>query len=83
MVDGSNSIVNRLANCFAAVFPYLSSNEIPRASLTTVAEWDSLALVTLIGVVEEEFHITLPVDDMVRLCSFEAILEHLRANGVA
>jgi acyl carrier protein len=83
MVDRSDSIANRLVNCFAAVFPSLSSDEIPRASMPTVGEWDSFALVTLIGVVEEEFHIALQVDDMSEFSSFELILEHLRADGVA
>ena len=70
----------RLANCFSAVFPELSSEEIFEASPTTVRTWDSVAVVTLLAVIEEEFGITIDEEDPARFDSFEAILNYLRES---
>lgn len=68
----------RLFCCFQAVFPDLSEAEIPRASMTSVGSWDSLASVTLIAVVEEEFDIQVAPEDLERFVSFELILDYLQ-----
>jgi acyl carrier protein len=68
----------RLAACFSAVLPELTAEEIPRASSTSVKSWDSVATITLIAVVEDEFGITIDVDDPARFDSFASILEYLR-----
>ncbi|MBL7222559.1 MAG: acyl carrier protein [Candidatus Brocadiae bacterium] len=73
----------RLMECFAAVFPGLGEAEIPRASFTSVAKWDSLATITLIGVLEEEFGVSVPPDDLELLVSFELILDYLRSKTSA
>jgi acyl carrier protein len=70
----------RLVDCFAAVFPGLSEGEVRRASLASVAKWDSLATITLIGVVEEEFSVSVQPDDLELLTSFELILDYLRSR---
>ena len=70
----------RLANCFSAVFPELSSEEILEASSTTVRTWDSVAVVTLLAVIEEEFGISIDEDDPARFDSFQAILSYLRES---
>ena len=67
----------RLERCFAAVFPDLSPDEIERASPATVASWDSLANVTLVSVIEEEFGVQLPLDDPDWTPSFQLLLAHL------
>ena len=67
----------RLTACFAAVFPDLPAAEIPHATPVTVAAWDSIANVTLLAVVEEEFGITVDPDDLERLTSFEALLDYV------
>jgi len=72
---------SRLVECFAAVFPGLDEAEIPRASFTSVAKWDSLATITLIGVLEEEFGVSVPPDDLELLVSFELILDYLRSKA--
>lgn len=68
----------RLANCFCAVFPELSSEEIVQASSSTVKSWDSVAVVTLLAVIEEEFGITVTEDDPAKFQSFQQILSYLR-----
>lgn len=68
----------RLAECFGAVFPELSSEEILEASSSTVKSWDSVAVVTLLAVIEEEFGITIRDDDPSKFDSFQHILSYLR-----
>lgn len=69
----------RLAHCFAAVFPDLTPDEIAGARPDTVAGWDSVANVTLLAVFEEEFGITVAVDDLEHLDSFAAMLAYVSA----
>jgi acyl carrier protein len=67
----------RLIKCFGAVFPDLPESEVPRASSGSVAGWDSLATVTLLGVVEEEFRIAVDIGDFDALDSFQSLLAYL------
>jgi acyl carrier protein len=74
-------IPSRLIGCFQAVFPDLSAQEIPVASMTSVGAWDSLASVMLIAVVEEEFGLQVAPESLELFVSFELILDYLRAEG--
>jgi acyl carrier protein len=67
----------RLANCFGAVFPELSNDEILEASSKTVASWDSVAVVTLLAVIEEEFGISIDEENPAEFDSFQRILSYL------
>ncbi len=67
----------RLAKCLSAYFVGLSPEEIPRASMATVGEWDSMASVTLIAVVAEEFSLEVAPEDYERFVSYELILDYL------
>jgi acyl carrier protein len=73
----------RLAGCFSAVFPELSTDEITEASSISVQNWDSVAGVTLLAVVEEEFGIIIEDDDFAKFNSFRGFLNYLqeRENG--
>lgn len=75
------NIQERLIDCFSTVFPNLSPEEIPRAGTASVATWDSLAAVTLVSVVEEEFGITVAPDEYDYMFSFESILEYLKGKA--
>jgi acyl carrier protein len=72
----------RLANCFLAVFPDLSQDQVLTASSATVPSWDSVAGVTLMAVVEEEFDIAIDADDLSRFNSFDGFLAYLRSAAV-
>lgn len=74
--------VSRLANCFSAVFPQLSNEQILHASSATVRSWDSVAAVTLLTVIEEEFGISIDEDDPTKFDSFERILAYLQEMGI-
>jgi acyl carrier protein len=71
------SLQSRLATCFAAVFPELTPQEIPSASMGSLASWDSVAGITLLSVIEEEFSISVSPDDVSGLVSFGLILDYL------
>ena len=76
---------NRLVCCFASVFEDLTTEQIAQASVKTVPTWDSLAAVTLMTVVEQEFGVEINPLDLGDLNSYGAMknyLEH-RLNGRA
>ena len=68
----------RLAGCFLAVFPELSFDGITESSSMSVQNWDSVAGVTLLSEVEEEFGITIEDDDLARFNSFNGFLNYLQ-----
>jgi acyl carrier protein len=76
----TDDLQKRLMACFSAVLPDLSPEEVPLATVKSVAGWDSLASVTLIVVIEEEFGIQVPPGDLEQFFSFELILDYLRRN---
>jgi acyl carrier protein len=73
-----NDTQARLAKCFAAVFPELSDREIRMASPASVGNWDSLASVTLVSVLEEEFNVEIAPEDVEQLVSFQLVLDYLQ-----
>ena len=70
----------RLRKCFETVFVDMDPAGIPAMSQSTVAAWDSLAHVTLMSLIGEEFGIEIDFEDFEGLTSFAAILEMLRAR---
>jgi acyl carrier protein len=67
----------RLANCFQVVFPDMKEAEIPLASQETVAAWDSVAAITMMNVIEDEFGVAMDLDDLADLDSFEKVHAYL------
>ena len=70
----------RLTRCFATLFPALRPEEICRASMSSVADWDSVTTITLINVVEEEFGIQVDLEDVEQLVSFTEFLQYLQGR---
>jgi acyl carrier protein len=68
----------RLAECFLAVFPELNTDEITEANSDSVQNWDSVAGVALLAAVEEEFGISIEVDDLTRFNSFKGFVDYLK-----
>lgn len=68
----------RLAGCFQVVFPDLRETEIPSASQETVAAWDSVAAITMMNVIEDEFALQMDLDDLADLDSFEKVHAYLQ-----
>lgn len=72
-----NDIRARLSGCFSTVFPELPADKIQTATPRTVAEWDSIAAISLVNVIEEEFNTPIDFEDMAELDSFDAIAGYL------
>ena len=72
-----NDINQRVTACFANIFPDLRPEEIPLASAATLATWDSVAQVTLLASIAEEFGIELEMSDFDELVSYPLIVEFL------
>jgi acyl carrier protein len=69
---------DRLTRCFASVFPALEVHQIHTASVESVAAWDSLAAVTLIAVLEQEFDTQIDLMEMPELTSYHAVRDYLQ-----
>jgi acyl carrier protein len=69
----------RLMTCFRTVFGDLPDAEILTASTTTLAAWDSVASITLVNVIEEEFQIQFDYDAIPELTSFDAVAQYVSA----
>jgi acyl carrier protein len=78
-----DNVENRLVRCFSSVFPELSEWEIRHASVESMPEWNSLAAVTLVAVLQEEFGIQVNLADLPSLASFAAVQDYVRHNYVA
>lgn len=70
-----------LVRCFSSVFPALTGEEIRTASSDVPGVWDSLATVTLIAVVEEEFGVQIDQEHVAELHSFAAFLNYIRGHA--
>jgi acyl carrier protein len=73
-----DEIEKRLTTVFETVFPNLRPEQIPGASQASVENWDSVAAITLINVIEEEFGIQMEFEDAAELTSFSKILEYVQ-----
>jgi acyl carrier protein len=73
----------RLVDCFAAVFPDVPAQELPQASTASLAAWDSLASITLLTVLEEEFGVQIDPEQLEHLQSFESVAEYLERQPQA
>jgi acyl carrier protein len=67
-----------LIGCFESVFPNLTRDQIRAADLGSIPEWDSIAAINLLAVIEEEFGVNIDPADLPNLVSFDRILEYLR-----
>lgn len=72
-----DDLENRLTACFLTVFPKLQEAEVTSASMATFKEWDSLRMLTLVVVIEEEFEVSVPVDEIENLTSFQTLHDYL------
>jgi acyl carrier protein len=73
-----DDIESRLTACFNTVFPRHKEIEFTSASMATLKEWDSLKMITLIVVIEEEFEVAVPVEEIENLTSFQALHDYLQ-----
>ena len=72
----------RLVSCFNKVFRNLSPSDIPAANSNNITAWDSIAQLTLLSVIGQEFGIDIDFEDFEGATSFAAILDLVRARTV-
>jgi acyl carrier protein len=73
-----DNLEHRLVRCFSSVFPELNEDQIRNASVDSVPDWHSLASVTLISVVQEEFGVQVGLTDLPNLVSFSAVQNYVQ-----
>jgi acyl carrier protein len=78
-----DAVHNKLSRCFTALFPTLGADDIPRANQESVPEWDSLAAITMMRMIEEEFDVQLDFEELENLTSFEGIHQYLSSRTPA
>jgi acyl carrier protein len=71
----------RLRACFSRVFPDLTEEETLNARVGGTPEWDSLATVTLFSLIEEEFGVSLDLDEFDETMSFPGLLKRIEDGG--
>jgi acyl carrier protein len=70
----------RLVGCFLTVFPELTEADIRSASQERIEQRDSVAAITLVNVIEEEFSTQIDYDHLPDLDSFAKVLEYLTVD---
>jgi acyl carrier protein len=75
-----DNLEHRLVRCFSSVFPHLNEEQIRNASIDSVAGWHSLASVTLISVVQEEFGMEVSLTDLPTLVSFSEVQNYVQRH---
>jgi len=78
-----DNIEERLVKVFETVFPDLTVDQIQAATQSTVSSWDSVAAITLMNVMEEEFTIEIDFDRAAELSSFAEILGYVKETVAA
>ena len=78
-----DNLEHRLMRCFSSVFPELNEDQIRNASVDSVPDWHSLASVTLISVVQEEFGVQVGLTDLPNLVSFSAVQNYVQHNATS
>lgn len=73
-------IRDRLIACFQGTFPELTREEVVGASIDNVKKWDSLSNFLLVTVIEEEFQLQIPPDDLDPLRTFLAVEAYLASK---
>ena len=73
-------VETRFAGCFLTIFPELSDADIRNASQERLEQWDSVAAITLVNVIEEEFNTQIDYDQLPELDSFSKVLRYLTVD---
>jgi acyl carrier protein len=78
-----NNINTKVSQCFLSVFPDLTSDDLPRASQASLPQWDSVAHVTLLSAIAEEFQLELDDESFESLTSYLLIVDFVESQVAA
>jgi acyl carrier protein len=76
-----NDTRRRLLHCFTSVFEGFTEEQLAGASVSSLEGWDSVAMVTLVSVVEEEFQVRVKSSDLGELTSFDSFCRYVDARA--
>jgi acyl carrier protein len=68
----------RVLDCFRSVFPDRSDDELRALDQSAVDYWDSLAALSLLTVVEEEFDLTIDDESIDAMTTFQKVCDAIR-----
>jgi acyl carrier protein len=74
---------DRVAECFCTLFPSYSRGDLLSASRESIPEWDSLASVTLLVLLQEEFHLDIDLSELEQFNSVQSVMKYVAAHAVA
>jgi acyl carrier protein len=77
MVESQTEIRPRLTRCFLAVFPELNEKTVFAATPSSLEGWDSVATLSLVAVIEEEFGVQVDFSELMSALSYEQISDYL------
>jgi acyl carrier protein len=76
--EGMDETATKLEQCFRIAFPALDPVGIPLASVDRVPQWDSVAQITLLNLIGEEFAIDIDFEEFEGATSYPEVLARLR-----
>lgn len=80
MVEMSN--IDKLKNIFADVFEEKVENISENSSMDTIEKWDSLGMINLVSVIENQFEVEFDILEIADLKTFSIIKLSLEEKGV-
>jgi acyl carrier protein len=75
-----SNIEQRVAQCFLNVFEDVKEKDLSRASQASIPQWDSVAQVTLLSAVAEEFGLELDDESFEALTSYALIVDFVEGR---
>jgi acyl carrier protein len=78
-----DKLEERLIRCFFSVFPEMNEEEIRSADVVHLADVDSLAAVTLLALIDEEFGIDMDLEGLMELRDFPALCRCVSETALA
>jgi acyl carrier protein len=75
-----DNVRDKLERCFALAFPKLDPRRYATASAQNVSEWDSIAQVTLLTLIGEEFGREIDFEEFEGATSFETLAQVLQVQ---
>jgi len=75
-----DNVRDKLERCFALAFPKLDPRQYATASTQNVSEWDSIAQVTLLTLIGEEFGREIDFEEFEGATSFETLAQILQVQ---
>jgi acyl carrier protein len=71
---------DHLLRCILSVFPTLTEEGIRAAKMELLMDVDSLAAVTLVALIDQEFGVDIDLEGLLKLGSFEALQQFVASR---